>query len=39
VGAAANRAKGSLETALAEALTALKEAAARAGTTAIDVRC
>ncbi len=37
VGATANQAKGSLETALAEALTALKEAAARAGAPAIDV--
>ena len=37
VGAAANRAKESLEAALAEALTALKEAAARAAAPAIDV--
>ena len=37
VGAAANRAKEGLETALAEALTALKEAAARAAAPAIDV--
>jgi phenylalanyl-tRNA synthetase alpha chain len=37
VGAAANRAKESLEAALAEALTALKEAAARAGAPGFDV--
>ena len=37
VGAAANRAKEGLETALAIALTALKEAAARAAAPAIDV--
>ena len=37
VGAQANRAKESLETALAQALTALKEAAARAAAPAIDV--
>ena len=37
MGAAANRAKESLEAALASALTALKEAAARAQAPAIDV--
>jgi len=37
VGALANRAKETLEAALAETLTALKEAAARAAAPAIDV--